>query len=476
MKLKVLRVLSMNTNLKFFKDLGWLVVSKSSVLLLGLIVNFSLPLILSVNEYGEYRLLLYYLSLITVFGFGINESIFIKFSGYNIIDIERSSINNHFSLMIISQLFFSVTIIGISFLNLNSIHFIMYIFLAINMFLANINSFYMTVSQITKNFKHYSIITIIGRFLIFIPIILSLRFEMIVFIFYITLTINNIIQLVIHKQKFSFQIDLKNISISSVKIILKTGLPLLVTNYLVKFIFALDRLFLDILFDVEVFSYYSFAYSIVVTINIIIDSLYLMIYQYIKNNDQFNFKDIYRYLSLFLLIFTSFSLIITIPVIYIINTYVPNYIKSIEYLWFMFPILLFKVNISVVKRIYFIHTNKQKEVFFINLSVVLIYISLIIITNLILNESIMIVISSFLIYLIWFIINEIFISKNGIKTDKKNILFIIYVLICYYVMYLSSDKMLLSFILYSVLLIFMIIFLFKRDLKKIIIIGGKLKQ
>jgi O-antigen/teichoic acid export membrane protein len=230
------------------------------------------------------------------------------------------------------------------------------------------------------------------------------------------------------------------------------------------------------LFDVEVFSYYSFAYSIVVTINIIIDSLYLMIYQYIKNNDQFNFKDIYRYLSLFLLIFTSFSLIITIPVIYIINTYVPNYIKSIEYLWFMFPILLFKVNISVVKRIYFIHTNKQKEVFFINLSVVLIYISLIIITNLILNESIMIVISSFLIYLIWFIINEIFISKNGIKTDKKNILFIIYVLICYYVMYLSSDKMLLSFILYSVLLIFMIIFLFKRDLKKIIIIGGKLKQ
>lgn len=346
------------SNKSFGKNLFVVVFSRIISLVSGVVVGFVLPKVLSITDYGFYKIFTLYAVYTALLHFGFVDGILLKLSGKKYEELEVRRMRTLTRFFIFSELLVSVIILLVGCIIARGEYLFLVIMLAVNMVFVNVTTYYQFISQAVQRFAEYSAknIAISIVKLIFVLILWVLDANNVVGVSYRTYLIGlNIIDfsimmwyLAIYRNitwgKCESTTTVKNDIIS----IFKTGIILTLAYQVSHLILALDRQFVNLLFSTEVFAVYSFAYNIVSVISTMVSSVSIVLLPMLKNRSHEAVINAYRKCLSTVTVIASWSLLCFFPLVLFIEWFLPEYVASSEYIAIVLPAFIFTSSITVV--------------------------------------------------------------------------------------------------------------------------------
>lgn len=441
--------------MKLINNIFKVVISNFSTILAGVLVSFFLPKIITVEDYGFYKIFSLYFNYLGVLSLGIIDGIVLKYGNKNLDELEKEKFRSIFNAYIFIHIAFVIIIDVIAlFLFRDDYKFIL-LMLGATLLPVNIIGYFQQISQITQRFKEFSIIKIIQSILnvlfIFILIIIFYikdnNIDYKVYIYGLVL-INFILALwyiytyrsIIFGKKISF-----SICVSELKQLILTGFPLLIANLCSTLLLSLDRQFVSILFETEEYATYAFAYSMLSLITVATSSISTVIYPLFKRLDKTKLIESYRTISLIVLIVVFGICLVYNPLCYFIEWFLPNYIESLVIFRIILPGVSLSAMVTVVLHNYYKVFDKSFKFFLISLFTLAISILFNFIAYYLFKTREAISIASIISLLVWYIVSN-YCLRDICKFSCLNLIYIIFMFISFYIVTLIQIHWL-SFIL-----------------------------
>ena len=453
---------------KSFKDILMVTISNFTTILAGVITGFIIPKILNIEDYGLYKTFTLYSSYIGLLSLGIVDGIVLKYGNKDLEELELEKMRSIFSIYFSINVIFTLMIFFVCLTTLKN-NKVIFLFIALNIICTNITGYFQQISQITRNFKEYSFRNILKSFLnILIVLILFVMFKFNYTINYkmyvLMLLISNYFLTIWYMFTYKELIFGKRNTINSIKndmkLLIKNGFPLLIANLCSTLLLTLDRQFVNVLFENEIYAIYAFAYNLLSLVTVAVSAISTVLFPSLKRAEKSKIMNEYKdYVSLIaLLIFLCIS--IYFPLSIFIRWYLPNYILSLGIFRTIFPGLVISSAISIIIQNYYKVLNISREFFKKSVFALIISFALNVIFYKIFKTPLSISVASIFIMIIWYISCDITLSKIIYVNNINNL---IYMLIGIVIFYLCSNlnNWLLGFGLY-ILLIVILSFVFAK--------------
>lgn len=453
---------------KSFKDILMVTISNFTTILAGVITGFIIPKILNIEDYGLYKTFTLYSSYIGLLSLGIVDGIVLKYGNKDLEELELEKMRSIFSIYFSINVIFTLMIFFVCLTTLKN-NKVIFLFIALNIICTNITGYFQQISQITRNFKEYSFRNILKSFLnILIVLILYVMFKFNCTINYkmyvLMLLISNYFLTIWYMFTYKELIFGKRNTINSIKndmkLLIKNGFPLLIANLCSTLLLTLDRQFVNVLFENEIYAIYAFAYNLLSLVTVAVSAISTVLFPSLKRAEKSKIMNEYKdYVSLIaLLIFLCIS--IYFPLSIFIRWYLPNYILSLGIFRAIFPGLVISSAISIIIQNYYKVLNISREFFKKSVFALIISFALNVIFYKIFKTPLSISVASIFSMIIWYISCDSKLSKIIYVNNINNL---IYMLIGIVIFYLCSNlnNWLLGFGLY-ILLIVILSFVFAK--------------
>ena len=125
-------------------------------------------------------------------------------------------------------------------------------------------------------------------------------------------------------------------------------------DMIANLILTIDRQFVSILFDINIYSIYSFAYSMLKIIVIAISAISTVLYPSLKRMNKDEMKNSYTKTLIVIMIIAFNSQLAYYPLCIVVNYFLPNYIESLNIFRVLFP----SITINIISQ-YINHHKKQ---------------------------------------------------------------------------------------------------------------------
>lgn len=430
------------------------------IAVVGVLSIFLFPKILSIESYALYHTFLLYINYITILHLGFSTGMVINYAGVSYKDIDVEQYKSEMAILFLILITFTVGFIALYILTDEFL--IGCISLAIIPFV--LTGSYKNFLLAWGNFKLFSLISISESILIPATAIWIYFYQGAIdgrVYISIYLSIYWIIALGI-----SFQIWKKVSSVQAKKLFSrknfeteKIGLVFVLGNYLNVLFIAVDKQFIQCFFSSAEFAFYSFAISMQSLMTILITSISQPLYPAMAKRN-FGVEDYIRIKEVLLLI-GALSGCAYFFVSIIVNSYIPNYIPSLDLVGIYF--LMFPA-VAVINCIYlnYYKVYKKTKVYIKSLFIVFIF-------SVILNAIMLycfydykyIAMATVFVYYLWLIFGVRSISI--ITIEKKDILFLILFLFSF-LLVKNNFSSFLGLIVYSSIFGILAVLFFKKTL------------
>ncbi len=454
---------------KRVKDYSEILLSKLIIVMLSFLTGFLIPAALSIEDYGYYSLFALFISYLGIFHFGFIDGLYLKYGKLDMDELPHSEYRYFARYLIFEQVLFMVLSIIVinNFLSFDTNTKFILTFAAINMLAVNLQAFFNRTSLGTRNVRYPAITGILQKLIISVFALSTLFITIDIVSIVIVLTISNYIVFLIglyHYRRLIFGKATKGKLFE----LYKFGIPLLIANYIGIFIISMDRLFISTYYTIESLSYYSFALTMLIIIDTIVNSLYQMLYPNVSRLSENNKKNLYQVLSVILIIVTVFGVSGYYVLEFLIPIILPKYVESLQFLAVLLPAFIFRVDAGVAKKSYIYTDKRQKGSILIN--------TLTLIIGVLLNyyfiysgkNVIYVAYATLISLVIWSLLLEIFFSHKGYSF---NIMKYVYVALCLSVFFILNAMPLYSiikFVLYIIIVLFITLLLQRKILFNII--------
>ena len=118
----------------------------------GIVTSFMIPMVLSIENYSEYKTYTFYVSYVLILSLGFADGINYKYAGENEEYIDKKILKNEHYFYMITQVIITSIIFTIALCNKN----IIMILLSLSIIPINLSWFYKFYYQAVGNFKEYS--------------------------------------------------------------------------------------------------------------------------------------------------------------------------------------------------------------------------------------------------------------------------------------------------------------------------------
>lgn len=345
-------------NRSFGRNLFVVLFSRIISLLSSVAVGFLLPKILSITDYGFYKVFTLYAVYTALLHLGFVDGILLKLSGreYKEIDAQRMRTLTRFFVLFESLI--SVAILLVGSIVASGDYLFIVVALALNMVFVNITTYYQFISQAVQRFGEYSaknivisvvkVLFVLGLWALnasnaaevsykFYLIGLNV-FDFLIMIWYIT----------IYRDITFGKCESFNSVKKDIVSIFKSGILLTLAYQVSHLILALDRQFVNFLFSTEEFAVYSFAYNIVSMVSTMVSSVSIVLLPMLKNRAHEIVVKSYKKCLSTVAIVSAGSLLCYFPLVFFINWFLPEYYGSLDYIAIVLPTFLFTSSITVV--------------------------------------------------------------------------------------------------------------------------------
>lgn len=406
----------------------------------GVLVAFLLPKVIGVTDYGYYKTFTLYATYVGLFAFGITDGIYLKYGGKSYEELEKSDFRYFTTIYFIIEFVSSLLIAIISIFSLSGELRFIFICLAAFLLTNNIVGYYQIISQITGRFNELAIRNIIQSVLTAIAVVVlwllhkfadtPVTYRIYTLIYVIINVMLTLWYIFTYRDiTFGKQHRDKNKVIWS---FIKLGTPLLIANLCSSFILAIDRQFVNILFDTDTYAVYAFAYNMLALITTAMSAISTVIYPTLRRTDESTLKHNYKFLIESILIFVFACLIVYFPLCWFVDWFLPKYTDSLVIFRIILPGLAVSSAITIVMHNYYKTFGKETS-FFVKSIIILILSGIAnYVAYIIFKTTIAISIASIIVMIIWYVlIEEYFIRVHKVNW-VKNFLYMLIMAAAFY--------------------------------------------
>lgn len=413
------------------KKIGFVAFSNVIKLISSILIGFVIPNMLGLTNYGYYKVFVLYLTYVGLFHFGFIDGIYLKYGGNDYESLDKKSFRTYFKFLLLVELGVSLTGLLFTVFFIEGQRQLIFIFLFLNLIAVNLTSYYQFISQITSRFKEYSTRIVLLSFTNILIVAFLYFMKISDYRIYISLIVStNYILLLWYLYTYRDITFGKSGKIGEIKheivFFFKTGIPLLLANLASTLVITVDKQIVEILFPVEVFGVYSFAYSMLSMITVVVSAVSIVLYPTLKRTNLENIPKNYYNLNRIIILVVLFGLMGYFPLLWFVPRFLPDYVGALVIFRVALPGLVLISSISAVKHNFFKITNKNFAFFLIGLIAVSTNALLNIVAYSIYGTTVSIAISSIFGISLWYIITESYmVKKHNIRWKSNFVLILI---------------------------------------------------
>jgi O-antigen/teichoic acid export membrane protein len=416
----------------FSKNVIIYVTGQIILLALGLVQAFIIPRYLSIESYGYWQMFLLYAGFTGILHLGFINGVHIKWAGKKIVDI-KDEIKKAFVFLIFEEINLVVPIMIASYFLLkpplqqiclcvlayaitcNFVTFFIWTCYAIKKFLL------LTIANIAQGILFFIFIIFLYLFnrfdyqyLMFVTIIqylMTLSFFLFLFHKYFHINIFTLN----HGRKTKLnRPDLKSKLLSTLtygKENINVGMFVLLGNFVYVLLFSIDQLMVNSMLSLKQFAIYSFALAVIGIAYTIIIAISQVFFPYLANETNELRNKAYKLGGVAIILIWAVSLCIFLPIITLVEHYLPAYDSSISAIKILVCTIGFGSLIQILHANYFKIYGMQRKYFLLGGLSLLVSIILNLVAIKVWGTLESVAIAVLFSFVIWYIINESSLKK-----------------------------------------------------------------
>ena len=349
-----------------------------------------------------------------------------------------------------------------------------FICLAIYLVFCNLTSYFQKISQITSRFKELSrrnfiksagiVITILSLSVLHYFNVTDVTYR-IYLNCYIIVIVSLALWYVYTYRDITF--GPRKAQLADILYFIKIGFPLMVANLCSSLILTLDRQFVNILFNTEVYAVYAFAYNMLALVTTATSAIATVLYPKLKQLSRDKLESSYPDFVMEILIFMYFCLALYFPLNIFVSWFLPKFMGALPIFRIIFPGLAVSTVITVIMHNYY-NTLGLSNKFFIKCVIAIIvsgvanYIAYYFFRT---TESISI--ASIITLIFWYVLVESYFWKLFNVKWKKNFLYMIVMMVAFYLITMIENS-LISAVVYLFVFLFATFVIYKDKIMLLI--------
>lgn len=343
----------------FFRNLITIMFSNGVLLVSQVLVGIVLPKILTISDFGNYRIFMLYCSYASLLHFGFVDGVLVKYGGINVNSLSKNKLSQLFSFFFFLEFFISLTIIIVSVFFFRGKYQLIFFAVGTYTIIFNFVTAFQFLSQALMNFgivaRMNSVLAILNIINIGLPFLLLNFHVMRKFMYYNYILLylcSYIIILFIYVYHFIFKIKLIHFTLkckrSDVIEIFKIGLPITIASQIANITLNLDNQFVSLFFSTNEFAIYSFSYNLIsLTISIVL-AISTVLFPYLNRQKKNELINNYTPKMAFMLLFIYATLFSYYPVEFIIKFILPEYTSALGYFRVLLPGVAITTSITTI--------------------------------------------------------------------------------------------------------------------------------
>lgn len=440
---------------KILKNISYSFTANIISMLISVISVTFLPKFMSVEDYGAWQLYLFYIAYLGFFHFGWLDGICLRYGGCYFEKLDKVKFTSQFLLLFFVELI--ICVIAIIFINLfitdyytkQVLTFVSYVLVAVILF-----TFVTFILQITNKIKEYAYLTLFGRILFFISLMIyfninNREYAELIYLDIISKVLALFYSIYLIRGILVFKIDNLNNIFKETWENISAGSKLLFANIAGMLILGIIRFGISQQWDVATFGKLSLTLNCSNFFMVFINALSIVFFPILKRINEEKIKNLYIKIRSGLTSILLGCLLIYYPLNSILSWWLPKYQDSLIYMAILLPICLFESKVSLLTNTYLKALRKEKTMMKINLGVVIISFVLTYISTVLLHDLNIAVISILVLFAIKSICSEIVVEKVLKIQIKRDILQEIILVILFVSINFSALDALVKFIIYT---------------------------
>lgn len=397
-------------------NFSYALVSNLTTLLISIIVILFVPKLIGVEDFGYWQLYLFYSSYAGFLLLGWNDGIYLRYGGKFYDDLNRRLFFSQFYMVVFLQMFFVICLFVYSFYINDEQTSIIIKMVGISLFITNITGILLFTLQATNNIKEYANITIAGRLLYFIILIILILvgirdYKLLIVtdligkagsLLYAVYYCKDIVFYKIYKFYFSFKEAFENI---------RVGIKLMFANIASMLIIGSVRFGIERSWDVATFGKVSLTLNIANLMMVFINAIGLIMFPILRRTDEIKLPNIYKIMREYLIVILLGVLIIYYPLKEVLLIWLPQYTDGLKYMAVLLPMFIYEGKMALLINTYLKTLRKEKLLLIINLISLVLSLIITFITTVILNNLDLAVFSVIILIAFRCILAEILLTK-----------------------------------------------------------------
>lgn len=396
-----------NMSYSLLANLFSMIVSVLSVLVL--------PKILSGEGYGYYQLYIFYSGYVGYLQLGWIDGIYLRYGGQYFDKLEKDKFCSQIKLFTIFTLLLSFLIVVLSFSFVKSYSLIC-IMIAIYTLLYLPRTLLQTILQTTNQIREYAKITLFGRTIFGILILILALLKCNNYIYYVLSDIiGRLVALILSMIYCSSLIFTKQEKISKAikeaKDNMHVGINLMLSNLASLLIIGIVRFFIQLKWDVVTFGKVSLTVSISNLLLIFITAISVTLFPMLKRAEKSKLMPYYNKIQTITITLILFCMIFYYPLSRILTYWISNYSESIKYVALLFPMCLYECKMNLLINTYLKTLRKEKQMLTINIIMIIISLIASMVVIFVFENLNLAILLIMILSMIRCIISEIYLSK-----------------------------------------------------------------
>lgn len=463
---------------KFIKNVLKIAISNIFIILSGVVSGFFLPKLLGVTDYGFYKIFNLYITYGVFFDLGISNGIYLLYGGYKRAELPKETFRFYFSFFLKIQIIFAIIVTMVAIIFMDNEYKFIFVMVAAYTLVNNIATYFEKISVMIGEFNASaqrnilkSVLTIFIIFVLWVGIKFNVSvryFQFYTVLFVIVYGILAFQYCLYYKELIFGEKDIISKQKENLKKIVLSVFVLLLADMVANLILTLDRQFVSALFDINTYSIYSFAYSMLRIVILAISAIATVLYPTLKRMSVEQMKKSYNY-SLAIVGMISFgSLMLYYPLCVIVKSFLIEYIDSLVIFRILFPSITINAIISMIMISHYKALGKEKEYFYI--SVVILIISAIFNMGayFVSKSPLGFSVASMLVMVLWYIVSNRKLEKTYNINTKINYIYLIVNIVIFYSISTFINNYYIGFVVNSVVFCIITYIIYTKETKEII--------
>lgn len=368
------------TNKKIAQNTLISVGAQAISLIVSLLINLCVPKFVDEYQYAYWQTYLLYAGYVGLLHLGLLDGIVLRYAKYDYEELDKKKMNFFFYTLVFFLMIFSLCGIGLGIIFGEGIGTLQVYLISISIITKNLLTFSSYSFQITNRIKQYARAIILQRFFYGLFIIVFLILGVNSFYYFciadiLTDIVGFIYSIRYNKeiyrpQKNSFEDKLRELTDT-----LHAGITLLIANFSSNFIVGSSKIVIQTFWPPLVFGKVAFGFSITNIFLNFVTAISVVLFPSLKRIDEQELPKVYTTIRSIMMPLLLLLMLCYFPGGVLLKTWLPKYKDSLIFAGILLPSIIYTTNVNLLTNNYLKVYRKEKEMFKLNVSCILIELS-----------------------------------------------------------------------------------------------------